>query len=115
MFVFLRMIPSVRESTPSETPTFEQLRESSQSRRHAGCTCVEGLLTRAFLPMARAHEHVSRSTLHSVVTVVGLLVFVVGFLQLLACLSSVLRDGFSLGQCWSEFLLALVGALVFTR
>ncbi|MRX22262.1 hypothetical protein GJR96_09880 [Haloferax sp. MBLA0076] len=57
----------------------------------------------------------SRTTLHRILSAVGLLCFIVGFLQLLPCLSSVFRSSFSLGQCWSEFLLTLVGALLFTR
>lgn len=57
----------------------------------------------------------SRRTLRRLLSLVGLLVFVVGFLRLLPCLSSVFRSGFPLGQCWSEFLLTVVGAALFTR
>ena len=48
-----------------------------------------------------------------VLTIGGLLVFVAGVLQLLPCLSMAFPS--HLGQCWADFLLALVGALLFTR
>jgi hypothetical protein len=50
-----------------------------------------------------------------VVSVIGLLAFLFGFLNLLPCLHAVVVFSTPVGDCWSDFLLALVGALLFTR
>ncbi|WP_410767204.1 hypothetical protein [Haloferax sp. DFSO60] len=52
-------------------------------------------------------------TLGRVVTVVGLLAFIAGFMRLLPCLFSLWDESFA--HCWSDFLLTAVGALLFTR
>lgn len=53
--------------------------------------------------------------LDAVLTIVGLLVFLFGVVNLLPCLHTALTLAFPVGNCWSDFLLALVGALLFTR
>jgi hypothetical protein len=48
-----------------------------------------------------------------VVTIGGLLVFLAGLSHLLPCLS--LTFPTHLDHCWADFLLTVVGALLFTR